>query len=238
MPQPRLATDVAEGEIALFRWRLDASPGGLAACHVLLSAEERSRAGRMIAPAAEHFIAAHGGMRRILGACVGQHPAALRLVVGPFGKPHLPDHPELRFSLSHSRGLAILAATRGMEVGVDIELCRPVRDGLAERYFAPSEAAALRALPEPDRTVAFFACWTRKEAFVKALGTGLSTRLDSFEVSVRPDEPARLVHVAGDAQEAARWRLHDLAPAPGYAGAVALRNPSARLVCRVMEPSS
>ncbi|MCP5111473.1 MAG: 4'-phosphopantetheinyl transferase superfamily protein [bacterium] len=109
-------------------------------------------------------------------------------------------------------------------VGVDVEFPRsgPLRDGVADRFFSGREVAALRSLPVDEQRAAFYRCWTRKEAFVKAKGKGLSYGLDQFTVSLLPGEPAALLETVAEPGEAARWRLHHLDPGPGYAGAVAV----------------
>ena len=118
-------------------------------------------------------------------------------------------------------------------MGVDVERIRPevVQETIAEHFFAPREVIVLRALPAPLQATAFFACWTRKEAYIKAKGDGLALPLDQFEVSLAPDEPAALLRTAWDSQEAACWALQDLAPAPGYRAAVAVAGHDWHLTC-------
>jgi 4'-phosphopantetheinyl transferase len=118
-------------------------------------------------------------------------------------------------------------------VGVDVERIRPkvAQEKIAERFFSPREVTLLRALPAPLQATAFFACWTRKEAYIKATGEGLTLPLDQFDVSLVPGEPAALLRTAWDPQEAARWALQDLAPAPGYRAAVAVAGHDWRLTC-------
>ncbi len=149
----------------------------------------------------------------------------LRFSYGRFQKPALmptreAPTPELQFNVSHAGGLVLIAVTRGCEVGVDIENVRELKDIdlIARRFFSVRENAALQQLPATHRPEAFFRCWTRKEAFIKASGEGLSRPLDSFDVAL--DGPAALLRVDGD--DASRWTLHDVYPAPGYTGAVAV----------------
>jgi 4'-phosphopantetheinyl transferase len=129
----------------------------------------------------------------------------------------------LRFNLSHSQGLALFALVLDRNVGVDVEALRtlPNAEQIAERFFSPAERAAFRALPPDQRQLAFFRCWTQKEAFIKALGEGLSLALDRFDVSVSPHEAARLLRVDGDAERASRWVMQSLDPGPGFLGALA-----------------
>ncbi len=200
----------------------------------LLSADERVRAERFhFARDRVAFVAARGWLRLVLARYLSCGPDRIAFGYGQDGKPHLvPDEgaPDLRFNLSHSGGRAALAVASAREVGIDLERIRPVSDDLAARFFAPSEVAGLDALPKAQRLGAFFAVWARKEAYVKALGAGLTVRLDGFEVSHAPGAPAEVLAVAADVAEAARWRILDLPPVPGFAGAVAARWTGWRLV--------
>ena len=127
----------------------------------------------------------------------------------------------------------LYAITRGRKIGIDVErIGRDLKgDAIAERFFTPREVAMLRALPPDMQTQGFFACWTRKEAYVKARGDGLSLPLDQFDVSVAPEEPAALLHTKGDPSEASRWSLKDLTPGPGYAAALAVEGDAWLLRC-------
>jgi 4'-phosphopantetheinyl transferase len=203
--------------VRLFVWNLD---DGVPAR--TLSVCEEVRAARMVVPLhAARFAASRTGLRHILGHLLDCEPMELCFALGPHGKPFLPDHAGWQFNLSHSDRLAALGVARGFELGVDIERIRPVSPGLAARFFAPAEAQALDRVAAPLREAAFHACWTRKEATIKAIGTGLATRLDSFAVSAAPDEPARLLWLDGTPDAADRWQMHSFTPAPGFAGAIA-----------------
>ena len=150
-------------------------------------------------------------------------PEQLTFVYGPQGKPALHGAGEgVQFNLSHSRELALLAVTTLPAVGIDIEWMRPLDDmmGIAARFFAAGERARLAEMPAAQRHHAFFDCWTRKEAYIKAIGEGLSRPLHQFEVAFGPHEPARLLSVADDPAEAQRWSLRGFNPAPGYAAAL------------------
>ena len=124
--------------------------------------------------------------------------------------------------MSHSEGLALYGFTRDHEIGVDIEHIYdiPEMEQIAEQFFSVRENAVFHGLPESKRKEAFFNCWTRKEAFIKAVGDGLSRSLDSFEVSLLPGKPAHLLCVGNDPLEASRWHLRELTPAHGYTGAL------------------
>lgn len=141
------------------------------------------------------FIVRRGLMRLELARAIGGQPGRLRFAQGEQGKLSLSDAPELRFNLSHAEDLALLAISDGVEIGCDIERIDPARArrDIAEQFFSPQEFATLSALPEEQWVEGFFNCWTRKEAYIKALGIGLSYPLDSFTVSVAPGETARLI---------------------------------------------
>jgi 4'-phosphopantetheinyl transferase len=130
------------------------------------------------------------------------------------------------FNLSHSHGLLLLAITRGREVGIDVEWIHAEFAGqgqeIAERFFSPNEVAKFCSLPTDQKAEAFFNCWTRKEAYVKAKGGGLSVPLDQFEVSLSPGEPAALLHAASP-RETSYWSMEELYPGPGYAAALVVK---------------
>ncbi len=201
----------------------------------LLSDDERERAARFhFEHLRKRFLASHGALRCILANYTGMAPAQLRFSVGAFGKPALAEPAsEVRFNLSHSEALALIAVTQNREVGVDVECLRPVRDveQIAERNFSPREYAAFRLLNEKEKLLAFFNCWTRKEAYIKARGEGLSLPLEQFDVAFVPGEEARLLGTRGDVAEAARWSLTVLHPAKGYAAALAVEGQEVRLSC-------
>jgi len=153
------------------------------------------------------FGAAHSSLRRILARYLAAEPEDLVFDLGEHGKPALRGTPGgLAFNLSHSGDRALVAVTRVGPVGVDIEGHRALtdRDGLARRFFSPAEIQQLEGLPEEDRTAAFFRCWTRKEAFIKCSGRGLTQPLDSFDVSLEPDD-GRVLHVRDPELGGMQW---------------------------------
>jgi 4'-phosphopantetheinyl transferase len=197
--------------IELRRFELDVDPEELTALRELLSPEELARAARLrFARDRARFIAGRAMVRRALAGRAGCEPAGLAIAAAPQGKPYLPDHPELRFNATGSGGKGLLAIADGIEVGVDLELSEPAFDGLevARQFFRRREVESLESLEAAERQAAFLRCWTRKEAYVKALGTGLRSALDSFEVSLLAGEPAELRWCAA-AGETERWTLVD-----------------------------
>jgi 4'-phosphopantetheinyl transferase len=171
-----------------------------------------------------------------LGRYLGLKPGQLRFCYGPHGKPSLApplEEEALRFNVSHSQGLALFAVARGRELGVDLEYVRPIAEveQIVARFFSERESKAFSALPAGRRLEAFFNCWTRKEAYVKARGGGLALSLKQFDVSLAPGEAAALSCTGDDAQEVARWSLWALEPGPGYVAALAVEGHGWRLAC-------
>jgi 4'-phosphopantetheinyl transferase len=188
------------------------------------------------------FIVARGSLRTILGIYLKQNPDRVSFSYSQFGKPSLVDDPdahELGFNLSHTNELALLAVTRGRALGVDIEFLRPefASAEIAERFFSPHEVAALRALPWETQRAAFFNCWTRKEAYIKAIGEGLSMPLNQFHVSLAPGSAAALLGNLRDAAEVSRWSLQELDPGSGYVAAVAVEGSGWKLRCWEWRPA-
>jgi 4'-phosphopantetheinyl transferase len=180
--------------VSLFE--LDLPADEIAALGDLLDAGEGARAAAFrFEGDRNRYIARHGLVRKELAHRIGCAPEEVSIVLDGNGKPYLPDAPHLRFSLSHSDGRSLLAVSEGAAIGCDIERLKPehAQLGVAARFFAPEEVAALKALPSDQWTQGFFNCWTRKEAYVKALGLGLAYPLERFAVTVSPAEPARLL---------------------------------------------
>lgn len=207
-------------------WRAPLRAGEAAAAFAAsLSPAERERAAAFAFDRERHaFLASRGRLRAVLAGYAGQDPGSLRLGEDALGKPRLEGEcgqGRWRFNVSHSGDLWVCAVALGREVGLDVEEVRPERAGerIAARYFSPSETAALRALPEGERVAAFHRVWTRKEAWLKARGFGITVPLDSFEVSHGPGD-ARLLATRPDPAEAGRWRMVDLDLGPGFAGAL------------------
>lgn len=210
----------AELAIDLWSWRLALDDGEIERLAALLSPDERARARRFVFDRHRmRFVAARGRLREILGGIVGRAPEDLVFSYGEHGKPALAgiaDAPH--FNLSHSEDIAVLAVA-SRELGADVEMIRPLQEDVAGRFFSDAEIAALQALPAADRRAGFYRCWTRKEAVIKALGSGLSLPLKTFDVSV--GEEARLTRLHGSPDAARGWCLAHLEPAPGYVGALA-----------------
>ena len=192
----------------------------------LLSSDERERAARFhFERDRRRFIIGRGALRTLLGRYLSVEPARLDFCYGAQGKPYLAEKSGdnvVRFNLAHSNELAVYAFTRDGEVGVDTEYMRPLPDldQIAAQFFSKNENSVLLGLPADQRLAAFFNCWTRKEAYIKALGEGLSHPLDQFQVSLVPGEPAQLLSVEGYPEEVSRWSVTAFAPASDYAAAL------------------
>jgi 4'-phosphopantetheinyl transferase len=203
----------------------------------LLSAEERQRAERFhFERHRRRFIIGRGLVRSLLGRYLNTAPAKLIFGYGPQGKPALEDNfaeSGLHFNVTHSEDLALVAVTRLGDVGVDVEKVRWLADfdELVSRFFSPREAAVFRDLSEEEKSGAFFNLWTRKEAWLKATGEGIAHSLNRVEVSFLPGEPARLITLPDNLELGGDWSLCELAPAGGFAAAVAIRSRTFHLDC-------
>ncbi len=202
--------------VHVFRLALDPPASRLAALAAHLSDDERERAARFLRECdRQRFTAAHGQVREILAAYLDADPAGLRFTYNPQGKPDLAQG-EPHFNLSHSLGMGLLAVAFQRQVGVDVERLDRAVDyaNIARRFFAPVEVAEFFALPLADRPLAFCTGWTRKEAYIKARGMGLSISLDSFAVNLAPGQPPRLTPPDPG------WSIHALDPGDGFVAAL------------------
>jgi 4'-phosphopantetheinyl transferase len=214
--------------------RLNADAARLDSLYEILAPEERERAARFrFEGHRRQFIVCRGVLREVLSPYLGLHPADIAFVCNRHGKPGVSGS-DVHFNVSHSGEWALQAVARGCKVGVDIEHvdARFVREQIPERYFSRCEVAQLRALPSDQQTAAFFRCWTRKEAYIKARGLGLALPLDSFDVTIGPDDPPALSR-AGD------WSVQDLDAPSGYAAAIVAEGPVFSAVsCAVPEATA
>lgn len=188
-----------------------------------LSPDERDRASRFrFDKHRDQYVLTRGILRSLLAGYSGIPPKEISFQYSKYDKPSLAQTHDLDFNLSHTEGMAIFGFTRGHRIGVDIEHLRSNfrADEIAERFFSAAEREALRGIPEARRHECFFRIWTRKEAYIKALGEGLSHPLHQFDVSW--DSPAALLETRPDASEARRWQLENLEIAPQFAAAAAV----------------
>lgn len=231
-----------DDEVHVWRASLNSSASDAARLKLILSSDELERA------EAFHFetdsrrcVVGRGYLRLLLGDILNLPANSLRFEYDEFGKPRLTPTQErlLRFNVSHSGDLILIAITRGRVVGVDVERIRTDLDleEVAARFFSINEYKRLALLDGPGRYEAFFTCWTRKEAYLKARGDGLSLPLDHFDVSFRPMEEARLLETRHDPAEVGRWKLLPVSVPAGYVAAVAVEGLDWKLKCRDWPPA-
>jgi 4'-phosphopantetheinyl transferase len=220
------ALALPENEVQLWRLDLEALAVGEDCWQQLLSADEQVRTGRFLSlRARQHFVVVRGLLRTLLAGYLSTHPKELTFWHSAKDKPSLgPPYSDsgIAFNVSHSGGVALLAFNRRREIGVDVEHVRRDLDleVIAQRYFSAREQRQLARLPADQKYDAFFRCWTRKEAFIKAKGEGLSLPLDQFDVSLVSGDSNALLSTRPDASEAARWSLREVPAGPGYVAAL------------------
>jgi 4'-phosphopantetheinyl transferase len=229
-PRSSVPDFILAGEVHVWAWAFETSDADPSPHVGLLDHQELQRMNAFyFARDRARFALNHANVRRILGSYLQQPPEQLCFAADRFGKPELAHQEQLAFNLSHSRSFALLALAQEGPVGVDVEEVRPIEPEVADRHFSPAERAALKPMQGDEWLNGFYRCWTRKEAILKAEGIGLHRALDSFDVEVRPHEPAALLATRETFHHA--WKLHHLAPAVGAVGALAIANPNARLNC-------
>jgi 4'-phosphopantetheinyl transferase len=225
-PPPSLS--LSDEEVHVWRVRVEQEPDVHDAYLLTLDQDERVRASRFhFDEHRRHFVVARGFLRRLLARYLDTTPEDVSFAYGTNGKPMLgPEQGagSIRFNASHSGEWAVYAFARDREVGVDVECVKDdiATEGIAERFFSAGEVETLNGLPKEEQAAAFFRCWTRKEAYIKAIGDGLSHPLDTFDVTLRPGEPAALLNVAG-------WSMFDLDVASGYAAAIVVEGSGHKL---------
>ena len=219
---------LAADQVHLWRVDLQAIAGEEPQWAAILSPDEQARAARFhFQEHRRYFTASRAILRHVLSAYLGSDPKNVAFVYSSKNKPALggAHAGALAFNVSHSGDIALLAIARSRPVGVDIELIRHNFDtaAIAARFFSDAEQKQLAALPPDQRHDAFFRCWTRKEAYIKALGEGLSLPLSQFDVSLTPDDGNALLATRPDALEARRWSLREVRVKPGYAAALCVQ---------------
>lgn len=231
-PSSARVRELPEGAVDVWFASLD---GRLKDVRHVLSPDELDRASTFrFDRDRNRFAVGRARLRALLEQYTGRPAESIRFDYGPYGKPVL-NEGETTFNVSHSEDRAVFALSRGLEIGVDIEALapRPSDRDVAERFFSPHEVRALVRLPLEQQGRAFLTCWTRKEAFIKAKGDGLSLSLQDFDVTLEPSAPPELLRTAWSGSEPSTWRLFDLSShCPGFLAALAVRVPDARVsVC-------
>ncbi len=224
-PSPPLRISLPPGTVDVWAWDYVRSADDLQAQIALLSPDEQIRMNRFVYPVDRtRFAVSHAALRRLLARYAGVAPSSLLFETNEYGKPHLATAgalPALRFNMSHTSSIALLAVASDLSVGVDVEEIRPMEDEVAERYFSTRERAELKHLTGEDWLEGFYHAWTRKEAILKAESIGLSGKLDAFDVSLTPGERAAVLEARPAAGFTAPWHLVELRPANGFIGALA-----------------
>lgn len=227
---------LSSGEVHVWRVNLEQPPAVQQRLLQSLDEDEQTRARRFhFEKHRRRFVVGRGVLRSLLGRYLDVRPEEVRFVYGPYGKPALDEAHgggALRFNASHSHELGVFAFAQDHEVGIDVEFIKHdfATEEIAERFFSEYEVGVLRALPREEQAAAFFRCWTRKEAYIKAIGSGLSHPLDQFDVTLAAHEDAALLRDHRDAEVATRWEMFNLDLSAGYAGALAVSARGQKLI--------
>jgi 4'-phosphopantetheinyl transferase len=229
---------LAANDVHIWRVPLDQSSETTAFSLAVLSTDEREKAARFhFDKDRSQFVQARAALRFVLSEYLQVAPRNLGFAYGTHGKPALADgdtESSLQFNLSRRDGLALIAVTRGREIGVDVELIRadvPFFE-IAGVSFSAAESATLRTLPESLRVAGFYNCWTRKEAFAKARGEGLYFPLQQFDVSLAPGDPVMLLDVRDNLDKSDRWTLKQIPVGEKYVAALAVAGSNLNVTCR------
>ncbi|HEX2868122.1 MAG TPA: 4'-phosphopantetheinyl transferase superfamily protein [Ignavibacteriales bacterium] len=223
----QIKTEYLLPEDEIHVWHVKAESASAAEFWDILTRDEMERAcAYYFSKDRDNFIISRGVLRILIARYLNILPEEITLHFNKYGKPFLKKNgKELKFNVSHSKGMLLFAFSRGLELGIDIEFMRHdfAHMEIAGGFFSKNEVLMLSLLPEEMRTTAFYNCWTRKEAFIKAKGRGLSIPLDSFDVSVRPGDPPELLNIYGQAGESRKWKIFNLNTAHGYCASLAVR---------------
>jgi 4'-phosphopantetheinyl transferase len=216
---------LSEDEVHIWRADLDLVESSLSTFLQLLSPDEKNRAQKFRFVGDRHnFIAARGILRSLIGKYLKINSAEISFLYNEFGKPRIANSNPLHFNISHSQNMAVFAFTKRFNIGIDVEFVNPdveVKE-IAANFFSTNEVMNLFALPEKQQTLGFFNCWTRKEAFIKAVGEGLSFPLDTFEVSLEPDKPAKLLVTDWHPKAVSQWSIYSMSPGANFVGSLAI----------------
>jgi 4'-phosphopantetheinyl transferase len=216
---------LSEDDVHIWRADLEIDEYAQRSFLTLLSPDEKNRAQKFrFARDSRNFIAARGILRSLIGRYLAINPAQVSIQYSKFGKPCIANNNFLQFNISHSQNLALLAFTKRFTIGIDVEFVNPEIEAkdIAVNFFAKNEIVSLHALPEKQQALGFFNCWTRKEAFIKAVGEGLSFPLDKFEVSLEPGKPAKLLATDWDPKAISKWSMYSMSPGENFVGCLVI----------------
>ena len=230
--EPPESLSLQAGQVHVWRIGLEQPVQLLDRFRRTLAPEEIDRAGRFhFERLQRHFVASRGLLRHVLARYLAAKPEELRFTYNDYGKPSLSGERGLQFNMSHSHEVALVAVTREAAVGVDVEHIRAdfASEEIAQRFFSRLEVETLSSLPEEERVEAFFRCWARKEAYIKAIGKGLSQALYGFDVTLAPSDPPALLR-AGE-QDRLSWSMSDINVGSEYASALAVEGVPSQILC-------
>lgn len=228
--EPPAVLSLGIGEVHVWRIGLEQPEDLLERFRRTLEPNELERASRFhFERLQRHFVVARGFLREVLARYLEAKPDELRFAYNDYGKPSLAGEHSLVFNMSHSHEIALVGVTRGAALGIDVEHVRAnfASSDIARRFFSRFEVETFDSLRKEEQVSAFFRCWTRKEAYIKAIGKGLSQALDRFDVTLAPGDPAALLRAEGE--EALRWSLSDIEVGPGYFAALAVEGSISRV---------
>ena len=230
--EPPDSLSLEAGQVHVWQFCLEQEDGLLDQFRRTLEPEERDRAGRFhFERLQRHFVAGRGFLRYVLGRYLEVGPEELRFAYNNYGKPSLAGEQSLQFNMSHSHEVGLVAVTRDAALGVDVEHIRAdfASEEIAMRFFSPLEVETFSSLPKEERVAAFFRCWARKEAYIKAIGKGLSQPLDGFDVTLAPADPAALLRAGED--DRLKWTLSDINVGSDYASALVVEGVPSQICC-------
>jgi len=230
--EPPESLSLEAGQVHVWRICLEQQDDLLDRFRRTLEPEELERAGRFrFERLQRHFITSRGFLRYVLSRYVAAKPEQLSFAYNYYGKPLLAGNSSLQFNMSHSHEMALVAVTSGAAVGVDVEHIRAdfASEEIATRFFSRLEVETFSSLPTEERVAAFFRCWARKEAYIKAIGKGLSQPLDGFDVTLAPADPAALLR-AGE-EDTVQWTMSDIDFGADYASALVVEGTPLQISC-------
>lgn len=224
---------ISLGDVHLWRSNLSVNPSRTALFWNILSQDEKDRANRFrFEKDRMHYIVARGTLRTLLGQYFGKNAQSLQFTYSEFNKPMLENEQGLQFNISHAAGLGLFSFTKESDIGVDLERVDESIEvqKLAGRFFSKNEVETIFALAENFQAKAFFYCWTRKEAFIKGHGEGLSLPLDQFEVSILESDVVQLKSIAWSPSETNQWSLYSFEPQRNIVGSLAVKGEVKKIV--------
>ncbi|MFS4467938.1 4'-phosphopantetheinyl transferase family protein [Maribacter sp. 2210JD10-5] len=232
-PNDNCINELHTGELIIWTIDLSESKKGINFFNSILNKAEINKANAFrFDKDRDCYVITRGLLKTLLGFYWNKRPDQIELEYNSFGKPRLPSRYGLKFNVSHSQNFSVICFLKDAEVGIDIENCK--RDinlmDLAENFFSKKEVENLKKLPFLERDRAFYRCWTRKEAFIKAEGSGLSFPLKQFAVSLDNDLEAELLNTYWDEKSKDNWTLKSFVPAEGYLAAIATKGKIDRYV--------